>query len=345
VTLLFAALGALAPAANAHHSGALFDFNKRVTVEGRIVKVDWQNPHVYLTIESTGPDGKPLQQDVQAASLSMIRALGLTREMVAPGTRVKIDAAARKSSSDHLLWGGSITFEDGAVYLLETIGPNAHIPAVPPATGLVGRWVPPPSSIQLFLQTIQTLPLTEAANAGRAPLGDPRLPASFCEAGQAVASGALVMLMGALPVLHTFEGDDRTLVMRIDADGHLVERVIHLDLKTHPASSESGLGHSIGRWDGGTLVIDTAAFAPSAISSRALHAVERITLTEDRRHAKYELSMEDPDFWTKPAALSTVWDYRPDVEPSVQTCDRENARRYLKDVGLTDAAAGARLSQ
>ena len=340
IGLAVVGFAALVPAADAHHSGALFDFNTRVTVDGTIVKVDWQNPHVYLTVESRGPDGKALQQDIQAASLSMIKALGLTREMVAPGTHVKIDAAAQKSGSDHLLWGGSITFDDGSVYLLETIGPNGHVPAVPAATGIIGRWVPPPSSIQVFLQASQTLPLTAAAADGSGPPGDPRvLPASFCDPAAAAkaVSGALAMLLGALPVLHVLESDGKTLAMRIDADGHLVERVIRLDQTAHPdGTAPSPLGHSVGRWEAGTLVIDTAAFAPSPISSRALHAVERLTLAEDKRHLKYELSMDDSELFSKPVELSTVWDYRPDVEPSGQACDPENARRYLKDIDLTN---------
>ncbi len=320
-------------AAHAHHSSALFAFNKRVTVAGTIVKVSWQNPHVYLTIESQGLDGKPRQQDVQAASLSMIKAFGLSREMVAPGTHVTIDAAAQKSGDDHLLWGGFIRFDDGSVYLLETAGPNTHIPAVPAATSLAGKWVPPPTAIQVFLQTFQALPLREAAAAGRGALADPRAPASACESGLPSIAAAL---LGTLPVLHSIELADKTIVLRVDADLGLVERVVHLDEATHPSGiAPSTLGHSIGRWDGETLVVDTAGFAPSPVSSRGLHTTERFTLAADKRHLAYEITLEDTELWTKPVSLSVTWDYRPDVEPSGAACDPENARRYLSDIDLS----------
>jgi hypothetical protein len=38
--------------ASAHHNmTALFDFNDRVTVSGTLTKIDWRNPHIYLTID------------------------------------------------------------------------------------------------------------------------------------------------------------------------------------------------------------------------------------------------------------------------------------------------------
>jgi len=321
--LVTVALGALAPGAHAHHSAAMYKEN--VTVEGTIVEVAWQNPHVYLTIESQGPDGTPRQQDVAGASLSTIGGLGLTREMVAPGTRVKIDAKARQSATDHLLWGERVTFDDGSTYLLETGGANAHIPPVPAATGLAGKWVPPPESMEVFGQPF---PLTEAATAARqAVLDDPSWRSvSFCDR---VPAGAAAVKLIALPVLHTLEVDDKNVVLRIDDDGRLFERVIHLDQKTHPADvAPSARGHSIGHWEGRTLVIDTVAFTPSPVSSRELHVVERLTLAEDKRRLNYEATMEDPELWTETFTLSNVWDYRPDVEPSGAACDRQNAVRH-----------------
>jgi hypothetical protein len=42
----------LANGASAHHNmSALFDFNDRVTLTGSLMKVDWRNPHTYLTID------------------------------------------------------------------------------------------------------------------------------------------------------------------------------------------------------------------------------------------------------------------------------------------------------
>src|SRR5262245_21183534 len=40
-------------AALAHHSPAAFDTRTEITVEGTLTKVDWANPHIYLTVETS----------------------------------------------------------------------------------------------------------------------------------------------------------------------------------------------------------------------------------------------------------------------------------------------------
>ena len=108
----------------------------------------------------------------------------------------------------------------------------------------------------------------------------------------------------------------------------------------HPAKVEpSLLGHSIGRWEGKTLVIDTIGF-PADSSGLSLnvpagprkHLVERLTLTEDRTRLRYEATIEDPDFLTAPATLTQQWDHRPDLEFSQDDgkCDQNAAERYKK---------------
>jgi Family of unknown function (DUF6152) len=48
----------LANGASAHHNmTALFDFNDRVTLTGTLTKLDWRNPHTYLTIDVKNAKG------------------------------------------------------------------------------------------------------------------------------------------------------------------------------------------------------------------------------------------------------------------------------------------------
>jgi hypothetical protein len=53
--ILIAMAFAVVPLTNgvlAHHNmTALFDFNDRVTLNGTLTKVDWRNPHTYLTLD------------------------------------------------------------------------------------------------------------------------------------------------------------------------------------------------------------------------------------------------------------------------------------------------------
>src|SRR5262249_50267957 len=119
----------------------------------------------------------------------------------------------------------------------------------------------------------------------------------------------------------------RSVSLRIDTQGGLYERVVHLQ-SAHPASSKATpRGHSIGRWEGEALVIDTTAFSPIPIENFGMpqgarkHMVERLTLTADRRQIKYEVTVEDPDHYPQPLQYTALWDHQPDGKLSGTRCD------------------------
>jgi hypothetical protein len=145
-------------------------------------------------------------------------------------------------------------------------------------------------------------------------------------------------VLSFFPDLREIEIAASTVVMRFEAQGQNLARVVHLDQTTHPASVAPSLaGHSIGRWEGQTLIVDTVAFQPHAVgvmigvpSGPDKHLVERFTLAEDRRHLRYDVTLEDPSALTAPASLSVQWEYRPDLAPSGVACDPEAARKVLQ---------------
>ena len=146
-----------------------------------------------------------------------------------------------------------------------------------------------------------------------------------------------VPFLAVLDELRTIEVGEDEVVMRFDNTGDHVERIIHM-AAAHPADVKPSLhGHSIGRWEGETLVIDTIGYEPNPSgngmnvpSSSGKHTVERLTLTADRVRLRYDFTVEDPAYLTGPATLTQQWDHRPDLEFSqdVGACDPEVARRY-----------------
>ena len=86
-------------------------------------------------------------------------------------------------------------------------------------------------------------------------------------------------------------------------------RTIHLD-KVDPPPDDTYMGHSVGRWEGDTLVVDVTNFngknwfdRAGNFHSDALHLVERFTLiTPDAIH--YEVTIEDPKVFTRPWKIS-----------------------------------------
>jgi len=85
-------------------------------------------------------------------------------------------------------------------------------------------------------------------------------------------------------------------------------RVVYMDGRAHPAPNAlrpTFLGHSIGRWEGDTLVVDTVGFnekqwiAGSYPTTERLHLTERITRT-GLKTLTYEATIDDPGAYTAP---------------------------------------------
>ncbi|HEX5109731.1 MAG TPA: hypothetical protein VFV95_14870 [Vicinamibacterales bacterium] len=90
-------------------------------------------------------------------------------------------------------------------------------------------------------------------------------------------------------------------------------RIIYLDGRPHPPRSIQWLaGHSVGHWEGQTLVVDTTNFTERTnfrgspqntrqdiFASEALHVIERFTPTDDNT-IHYAFTVEDPATWTRP---------------------------------------------
>jgi Carboxypeptidase regulatory-like domain len=107
----------------------------------------------------------------------------------------------------------------------------------------------------------------------------------------------------SLPFPHKFVQTKDVLV-------HITEfttpgyRQIFLDGRPHPPATEwnpAWMGHSVGHWEGDTLVIDTVGFneiTPGfGVHTEKLHVVERIR-RPNRGLIEIEMSATDPDAWT-----------------------------------------------
>jgi hypothetical protein len=88
-------------------------------------------------------------------------------------------------------------------------------------------------------------------------------------------------------------------------------RTIYLDAAPRPPA-DTWMGHSVGKWEGNTLVVDVSRFNDRTWFSRsgdfhsdALHVVERFTpITPDA--LRYEATIEDPNVFTRPWKMNMV---------------------------------------
>jgi hypothetical protein len=113
------------------------------------------------------------------------------------------------------------------------------------------------------------------------------------------------------------------------------ERTIHLD-PVDPYPVDAYMGHSVGHWEGDTLVTDVSSFTSETwldrsgdFHSDALHVVERYTpITRDA--FRYEATIEDKNVFTRPWKISMPIYRR--LEPNAQLMEfqcREMAEETL----------------
>src|ERR1051326_8937049 len=133
-TLLFTAfLCGLASAGSvwAHHSvQAQFDIHKTVSVSGTVAKVEWINPHSYLTVNVKDADGKITKWAFEMTGLAGLRRAGLSRTDrggLKPGDELTVIALAARDGSNSGL-AQELKMADGRDFKLLADAPDAPAP-------------------------------------------------------------------------------------------------------------------------------------------------------------------------------------------------------------------------
>jgi len=88
--LIAAALLALAAPAYAHHSFAMYDHTRTVTLRGEVTKFQWTNPHAYLEVDVKQKDGSTKHYSLEMTSINMMQRLGWRSNMIKAGDQVKV---------------------------------------------------------------------------------------------------------------------------------------------------------------------------------------------------------------------------------------------------------------
>ena len=303
--IALAAITAFAAPAFAHHSQAMFDTSKEILVEGKVARFDWVNPHMYLIVETKGPDGKPALVEGEGLAITQALVDVLDREALKPGTPVVMRANPNRGG-----WGKQVrildvTTEDGEIHPF--YAGNTRTRTLTPAESLAAHWAPSRAALGAGFGAMARWPVTPEGRAAQAKL---------------VADGLCyvepVPFIAVLDELRTIEIGEDEVVIRFDNTGDRVDRTIHMTA-AHPANVQPSFhGHSIGRWDGDTLVVDVKLFTDKTWFDKAgnfhrgeLHVIEGFTRTGPDHRAPLPPRRRR----RTRGALSRVWTAKRAVRP------------------------------
>ena len=127
-----------------------------------------------------------------------------------------------------------------------------------------------------------------------------------------------------------------------DIGGPHTFRTIYMDGRSHPSNlSPSNYGHSIGWWEGDTLVVDSVGFNEDFWLDRRglphteqLHTVERFTRT-NKNTIDYKLTVNDPGAYTAPFEGGFNLRYNENQELFEYVCQQANYASELMVGGET----------
>ena len=105
----------VAPPARPHHSHAMFDHSKAVTVTGTVTEFLFRNPHTFLYVDITRENGETVNYWIEMSNITNMIRRGIGQQTFKRGDRVTVDLYPLKDGRP----GGSyvtITAADGKTY-------------------------------------------------------------------------------------------------------------------------------------------------------------------------------------------------------------------------------------
>ena len=322
---------------SAHHSDAGINLNSLVTLEGTITGFYWRNPHVYFTVETMDGRGERVEWTVQMGSAITSARRGWTRDSLSAGDRVTVQAYPAQDGHPYGILSRSAGSLERAGEIIFTEGLYAAEATATPSS-LEGNWMTnhplnPLTTGRFFTAELR---LTEKGVAARAAYDEFSYenPEASC-IGRPPPAAIIASNLFAMQI--EINEEEELVVIRSEFWDE--ERTVYMDGRTHPEDSERfPSGHSIGWWDGGALVVDTANFANhrspyqmGVPSGNQKHVVERYRLNGEGTRMIVEFTLEDPEYIAESLTHSRELIYSPQVELSSYDCDPEAARRFMSD--------------
>ncbi len=326
----------------AHHSTrAFFNPDVKVEIEGVIRAIQWRNPHTIFELDVQDERGETIRWHVESGALGVLRAQGITSEILSIGDNVKIlgDQSMRNrpemfarnillaSGEEVLLTLGAREYfsANGDVELLEGAYDEEAVEiARRTADGIFRVWSRIGERLRVDEggifnnEEIDSFPFTAQGRAVR----DEWDPAANFILG--CTDWNMPRLMNN-PLPMEFVRDGENIVIHFEENDS--RRIIYMNPDEAEVPQEHTLmGHSVGRWDGDALVIRTNHITESTYElpvSSEIELLEIFRPSADGSRLDYEIEVTDPVMLESPVTQTTAWIWRPEISVNSYACEVE----------------------
>jgi hypothetical protein len=337
----------------AHHGFGRFNPGEDIEVEGTLTGLDFVNPHAYVYFDTVGQDGETLKMRCEMRAATVLRRSGWSPDMFVPGVSIKITGNPHRDDPASC-YAETLALGDTELLryqqLTDTIQTGSENRPLRLASGelnITGDWAQEQYLVARGPNGGGLVPksMVEGIESGELSMAD--VPNSgwggarvtFTDAGQAQSEAIRAIppeenLRARCEITSilfdwVFDGPINRITQRGDTItfeyGRDLVRTVYMNLDSHPSTIEpSRAGHSIGRWDGDTLVVDTVGFEPGVLGGNVghtdrLHVVERFTLATDSMTLQRDYVAEDPAYFSDQYA-GTDFVKPADAPFAVDTC-------------------------
>lgn len=314
---------------------------------GTVKEFQWTNPHAWIQVLVPEGDAGEKEWSIESGSPNMMARQGWTSRTLAPGDRIALvmHPMLDGSPSGSLV---SVTLADGRVLGAGgTLAPstsNARISATAGAD-FTGIWMGIGDNPDVAYRNSpfpSPAPFTAKGRELAAYWADPRNNLG----ARCLPGGGPAGHMNAgtfFPIEFIQRPEQMTILFEVMQQ----VRRIFLDGRGHPGPDDlepTWMGHSIGHWEDGTLVVDTIGVKAGSLNgsgaaivarsgdrdprmpfTETLHLIERMRLLDGGQILELEQTIDDPTVYTAPFKLKRYWKRSPGT-PMLEYICTENLR-------------------